>query len=357
MTVRPVRVLIVDDSALVRVALSRILAAQPDIEVVGTAMDPFVARDKIAELKPDVLTLDIEMPRMDGVTFLRKLMRHKPTPVVMVSSLTSKGADATLEALAAGAVDYIAKPNGSKGFNLDAIADEIVVKVRAAAAARLAPVRHGIEAKRPAADADRATDVRAVMRGAPAIICIGASTGGTTAIETVLRDLPRAMPPIVIVQHMPEAFTGSFARRVDSLCQLEVLEASHRLPVQQGRAVIAHGGAHMVLQRGKGGYYVDLKSAPPVNRHRPSVDVLFRSAVNAAGPGAIGVLLTGMGADGARGLLELRKAGAMTVAQDEASSVVWGMPRVAIELGGAEQVLPLDKVAGFLLKQTRGGKR
>lgn len=337
-----IRVLIVDDSAMVREILSRELARDPEIEVIGTAPDPYVARDRIVELKPDVLTLDIEMPRMDGITFLRKLMQHFPLPVIVVSSLTKKGGDLALEALDAGAVEVMCKPGAAYtvGDMSVALIDKIKAAARVAVAKRVAA--------KPKASG---TPVRLSMtRTTNKVIAIGASTGGTEALTDVLTALPANAPGIVIVQHMPEHFTRSFADRLNSLCAIQVKEAEDGDTVAPGKALIAPGNYHMVLRRSGARYYVEVKSGPLVSRHRPSVDVLFKSAAKYAGPNAVGVIMTGMGADGSQGLLEMRQQGASTIAQDEATCVVFGMPKEAIALGAAEFVLPLASIPSRMLQ-------
>jgi len=347
-----IKVLIVDDSAVVRQVLAKELSAAADIEVVGTAIDPYVARDKIVALEPDVVTLDLEMPRMDGLTFLRKLMRYHPLPVIVVSSLTPAGSEMALQALRLGAVDVVAKPGSA--YSVTDIAKQLVRRIQAAATARVQG-RGGDEAAAPEAPRGRA--------GAPArnygpalrqttdkVLAIGASTGGTRAIEHLLRALPHETPGTVIVQHMPEQFTRSFAARLNELCAMEVREAAGTERVVSGLALIAPGNRHMVLRRSGAAYMVGLRDGPPVHYQRPSVDVLFHAVARQAGPNALGVLLTGMGADGAAGLLAMRQAGARTFAQDEKSCVVFGMPREAIRLGAAEQVVGLDEMAGRILE-------
>ncbi len=344
-----IKVLIVDDSALVRVSLTKILAAADGIEVVGAAPDARLGWRKIKELKPDVITLDVEMPGVDGLTFLRKLMAHHPMPVVMVSSLTEAGARVTLDALAAGAVDYVSKPGGVHGRGLINVAEQVVRKVRWAARARVGPQTPAQREIPRKLNIDEVLGRRlADTRGAPPVICIGASTGGTVALERVLSDLPVDLPPVVVVQHMPKAFTGPFAKRLDTQCKLHVFEARDRARVRRGDAAIAPGNQHLLLQRKGSDYWLAVRDAPPVNRHRPSVDMLFRSCANSAGSSAIGVLLTGMGDDGARGMLDLHNADAVTLAQDEASCVVYGMPRAAVELGAVRQVLSLGEIATAL---------
>jgi two-component system chemotaxis response regulator CheB len=344
------RVLIVDDSALMRQVLSTLLAQDPSIEVVGTASDPYVARDKIRALAPDVLTLDVEMPRMDGLSFLEKLMRAHPMPVVMVSSLTEAGCETTLRALELGAVEFVTKPKLDVRERLPEVADELVSKVKAAALARVRS-RPAVGARAPAPSAVPARP--AGLRTTQQIVAVGASTGGTEALKDVLSALPADRPALVIVQHMPEKFTRAFADRLDRLCTLGVKEAEDGDRVIAGHALIAPGNCHMRLVREGSAYRVRIDQAPPVNQHRPSVDVLFHSCAAAAGANAVGVLMTGMGEDGARGLLAMRRAGARTLAQDEASCVVFGMPRVAIELGGAEKVVPLDAIADTVLGLAR----
>jgi two-component system chemotaxis response regulator CheB len=333
-------VLIVDDSAVVRQLITQALAHDPQIEVVGTAPDPYVARDKIVSLNPDVVTLDIEMPRMDGLTFLRKLMQHRPLPVIVISSLTQRGSEMALEALSCGAVGVLAKP--SVPHALGEMSAQLIENIKAAAEATVRPaaqITKPVQAKSPLALA-ATTDK---------VIAIGASTGGTRAIEEVLTSLPANSPGIVIVQHMPEGFTKAFAERLNSICAIEVREAQDGDSVLRGRALIAAGNFHMLLRRNGARYFVEVKDGPEVSRHRPSVDVLFRSVARYAGKNAVGVILTGMGADGARGLLEMRQAGAVTIGQDEASCVVYGMPREAARLGAVERCVSLEKVAETML--------
>ena len=347
---RRIGVLVVDDSALVRSLLSEMLASAPDIEVVGVAADAHAARDKIKRLNPDVLTLDVEMPRMDGITFLRNLMRLRPMPVVMVSSLTERGADVTLDALALGAVDYLPKPKIDLAATLQDYRDELVEKIRTAARAsvraldpqRIAPAPgplHSADAVLPKAVAAKP------LRTTDRIIAIGASTGGTEAIKEVLTRLPPDCLGIVIAQHIPKAFSGPFARRMNDCCAVSVCEAQDGQQVLAGHAYIAPGDRHLLLVRDGARYVCRLDDGLPVNRHKPSVDVLFRSVAQSAGRNAIGALLTGMGKDGARGLREMLDSGSRTIAQDEATSVVWGMPGEAVALGAAQHVVPLDAVA------------
>jgi two-component system chemotaxis response regulator CheB len=340
------RVLIVDDSALMRQVLQQILQSDPGLEVVGVAGDPFVARDKIKALNPDVLTLDVEMPRMDGLTFLEKLMKGHPMPVVMVSSLTEKGCDTTLRALSLGAIDFITKPKlDVKSGTLD-LAEEIVAKVKSAAAARVLPRRVAAPQSAPPATVSYLAQIKATHK----VVAIGASTGGTEALKDLLEVLPADFPGIVIVQHMPEKFTAQFAKRLDSLCRIIVKEAEDGDRVLPGHALLAPGGKHMLLVRRGAEYSVKITATEPVNRHRPSVDVLFDSVAEQAGNNAVGVILTGMGNDGARGMLAMKNAGAFNVAQDEASCVVFGMPKEAIAMGGAHEVHALTKIAPAIAK-------
>jgi two-component system, chemotaxis family, protein-glutamate methylesterase/glutaminase len=352
---RPIRVLIVDDSALVRSLLSDILAADRSIEVVGVAGDAHVAREKIKSLNPDVLTLDVEMPKMDGITFLRNLMRLRPMPVVMVSSLTERGADVTLDALAIGAVDYLSKPKIDLAATLADYGDELIEKIKTAAKASvraLDPRRAATLAARPAHNADAVLPKARPpkqLRTTDRIIAIGASTGGTEAIKEVLMRLPPDAPGVVIAQHIPKAFSTPFARRMNDCSQVTVYEAEDGQHVLAGHVYIAPGDRHLMVVRDGARYVCKLDDGVPVNRHKPSVDVLFRSVAQNAGGNAIGVLLTGMGKDGARGLREMLDAGSRTIAQDEATSVVWGMPGEAVSLGAAQHVLPLESVAAKIL--------
>jgi len=340
--------MIIDDSALMRQLLTTILSSDPDLEVVGTAGDPFIAREKIIALKPDVLTLDIEMPRMDGLTFLEKLMRGHPMPVIMISSLTSKGADTTLRALSLGAIDYVSKPKVDVSNGTIEQAEEIVAKVKAAAKARVRRVTgETVQATPPTGSAYR-------FAATHKVVAVGASTGGTEALKELLSPLPADFPGIVIVQHMPEAFTHQFAERLDSLCKIRVKEAQDGDRILPGHALLAPGGHHMAVVRRGAEYAVHVYRGERVNRHLPSVDVLFSSCARGMGKNALGVLLTGMGADGAKGMLEMKQTGAFNIAQDESTSVVFGMPREAILLKAVDQVLPLDQIPGALLQQLAG---
>lgn len=348
MSNRVYKVLVVDDSAVFRAIISEILSSDPHLEVVGTAVDPFEAREKIKKLNPDVLTLDIEMPRMDGVQFLRNLMRLRPMPVVMISTLTQHGAEATLAALEIGAVDYFPKPQNDVAAEIATYRQLVVEKVKMAATANVAgALKHGAS--------DVSTEGRTFNKRAFDIIALGASTGGTEALRVVLEALPEKMPPIVVTQHIKSVFSRSFAERLDRACKLQVEELSaDRAPLANGRVYVAPGDCHMVIVKRGSHYYCQKNHSDPVHRHRPSVDVMFSSVAETAGNKAIGVLLTGMGQDGAEGLLQMRRSGAITAAQDKDSSVVWGMPRVAIEMDAAQSVLSLNKVASYLVSQVYG---
>jgi two-component system chemotaxis response regulator CheB len=342
------KVLIVDDSALMRQLLTKILESDPELEVVGTAGDPYAAREKILALNPDVLTLDIEMPRMDGLTFLEKLMRGHPMPVIMISSLTAKGADTTLRALSLGAVDYVSKPKLDVSNGTIEHAAEIVTKVKAAARVRVR--RTAAPKAPPATSKGRGYQFSATHK----VVAIGASTGGTEALKDMLSPLPADFPGIVIVQHMPEAFTHQFAARLDSVCKIRVKEAQDDDRVLPGHALLAPGGHQMAVVRRGAEYAVHVYRGERVNRHLPSVDVLFSSCARSMGKNALGVLLTGMGADGAKGMLEMKQAGAFNIAQDESTSVVFGMPREAIKLNAVDQVLPLGHIPDALLQRLAG---
>jgi len=353
-----IRVIVIDDSALIRRILTEIINAQPDMEVVAQAPDPLVAREQIRALNPDVITLDVEMPKMDGLAFLEKLMRLKPTPVVMVSTLTERGSETTLRALELGAVDFVSKPRIDIAHGMQAYAAEIVEKLRAAAGAR---VRRLVVA---VPDAVRGAAADLPVRPASGwstekLIIMGASTGGTEAIREVLETLPPDIPGILITQHMPEAFTRSFAKRLDGLCRITVKEAEDGERVLPGHAYIAPGHSHLLVRRSGANYMTELSKSEPVNRHRPAVDVLFRSAATHVGRNAIGVILTGMGKDGAAGMREMHDAGAWTVAQDEESCVVFGMPKEAIAAGGVHEILPLKGIGRAVSAQVtaRGGRQ
>jgi len=337
---KPIKVLIVDDSAIVRRIFTQELSKHPDIEVIGSAPDPYVARDKIVHLQPDVVTLDIEMPRMDGISFLRKLMRYHPLPTIVVSSLTPRNSEMALEALECGAVDVLAKPGGS--YSVGDMSVQLVDKIRAAARARpQGPVNNGgakgMHKTSPLVNS-------ALKRTTHKLIALGASTGGTEALRAVLTRMPSNCPGIVVVQHMPPKFTTAFANRLNDLCQIEVREAKDGDSVLPGLALIAPGNYHMLLRRSGARYYVEVKSGPLVCHQRPSVDVLFCSVAQYAGANAVGVIMTGMGKDGAKGLLEMRNGGGRTIAQDEASCVVYGMPKEAVRSGAVEHVVPLDRI-------------
>lgn len=345
---KKVKVLIVDDSALVRQMLTEILNSSSDLEVVGSAHDPLMAREKIKNLNPDVLTLDVEMPKMDGVTFLSNLMRLRPMPVIMVSSLTEKGADITLQALELGAIDFVSKPKSDLAHTLREYSDEIISKVKMAAGVKVSSIgaRKLEVEKRNSADAiiEKSSE-RRLFKTTDKIIAIGASTGGTEAIKEVLVRMPADTPGIVITQHIPEAFSTPFARRMDSVSAMTVLEAQEGQQILPGHVYIAPGNKHLLVNRDGARYTCQLNDGPAVNRHKPSVDVLFRSVAQHVGPNAISVILTGMGDDGAKGLSEMKQAGSPTVAQDEKTSVVWGMPGEAVATGCVDYILPLEKIA------------
>jgi len=353
---KPIRVLIIDDSAVVRQALSGILASDPDIEVMGTAPDPLIARDKIVKDRPDVITLDVEMPRMDGLTFLKQIMAQDPIPVVMCSSLTEKGAEVSMKALQYGAIDIINKPKmGAKQF-LEESRVMICDTVKAAARARVRRLASLVNEPQPKLTADVILDRARSLESfqtTEKVVAVGASTGGTEALRVFLQSLPYDAPGVVIVQHMPQHFTAAFARRLDGICRISVKEAEDGDTVIPGRALIAPGNRHMLLKRSGARYYVQIKDGPLVCRHRPSVDVLFRSVARYAGVNAIGVIMTGMGDDGARGMREMKEAKAINLAQDEASCVVFGMPQEAIKLGGVDKVLPLERLAEEVLSSYR----
>ncbi len=337
-----VRVLIVDDSAVVRQLLARDLSRDPQIRVVGTAPDPYVARDKIVELEPDVLTLDVEMPRMDGITFLRKLMQHHPMPVIVISSLTATGTRTAIDALAAGAVEVLCKPGGS--YSVETMTTQLAQRVKLAAKVRFGMSGSAVSITRPVLSMSEPTNK---------IIALGASTGGVQALTTVLSEFPPNAPGTVVVQHMPPRFTASFAARLNEVCHVRVKEAARGDAVLPGLVLIAPGGSHIVLRRSGALYQVELNDAPELHHQRPSVDVLFDSVATCAGQSAVGAILTGMGADGAAGLLKMRQAGARTLAQNEATCTVFGMPAEAIKQGAAERVVPVEDMARSLIQMTQ----
>ena len=341
-----IRVLTVDDSALMRQVLATLLSKDPGIEVIGSAPDPFIAREKIKALNPDVLTLDVEMPKMDGLTFLEKLMRGHPMPVVMVSSLTEAGCQTTLRALELGAVDFITKPKIDLREGMEDVAQDLIAKVKAAAQAK---VRSKGRDSGAGGKGVASLLTSSMIKTTDTIIAIGSSTGGTEAVKDVLMALPPNTPPIVITQHMPERFTKTWADRMNSLCRISVKEAEDGDSVLPGHALVAPGSYHMTLVRSGARYTVRINQDPPVNRHRPSVDVMFASVAQYAGANAVGVILTGMGGDGAKEMLTMKQAGAFTIAQDEASCVVFGMPKEAIKLGGVDKVLPLAEIPAAIV--------
>nr|WP_157368834.1 chemotaxis response regulator protein-glutamate methylesterase [Algicola sagamiensis] len=339
---KKIRVLVIDDSHFVRTMLTEILTCD-DIEVIDTANDPYEAREKIKELNPDVLTLDVEMPKMNGVTFLKNLMRLRPMPVVMVSTLTEEGAPTTLESLELGAVDYFAKPKQNLMENLPLYTDQLREKVRVASKANIVATsvkKHSVGKNIGKKDIQYRPNI---------LVAIGASTGGTEALKEVISNLPADFPPVVITQHIPPVFSSSFAKRVDQCSQMRVFEAHDGMKIKQGCVYIAPGDQHLVLKKVNYDLFCQLLDTPPVNRHRPAVDVLFDSVAELKGRHAIGCILTGMGNDGAKGLLKMKEAGAITLVQDEKTSVVWGMPRVAYEMGAADKVLPLNKIADQII--------
>jgi two-component system chemotaxis response regulator CheB len=350
----PIKVLVVDDSAVVRQVMEQVLSKDRDIRIIAQAMDPIFAMEKMKKEWPDVIILDVEMPRMDGITFLRKIMAEHPTPVIICSSLTEQGAETTMQALAAGAFAIFTKPSlGVKGYLVDA-SNDLVAAVRAAAGAKVgrALTHKPLSAppRKLTADAVLAPGFEAMAVTTDRFTAIGTSTGGTQALEFVLSSLPRTCPGLVVVQHMPEKFTAAFAQRLDRICEIEVREARTGDRVIPGRAIIAPGGQHLVVKRSGAQYVVEVVAAPPVNRHCPSVDVLFRSCAKYAGRNAMGVIMTGMGDDGARGLLEMHQAGARTLAQDEDSCVVFGMPKEAIKLGAADRIVPLSAIPELIAR-------
>ena len=339
-----IKVLIVDDSAVVRKIFSEALSQEEDIEVVGTAPDPFVARDKIVQLKPDVITLDIEMPRMDGLTFLKKLMQYYPMPVIVVSSLTPKGSKTALEALESGAVEVLAKAEGS--YSVGKMGAQLVEKIRMAAQAK---VRRPQKAPAPPSPVGQAHSL-ALSETTPKLIAVGASTGGTEALKEVLMNLPVNVPGILVVQHMPAQFTAAFAERLNKCCLIEVKEAQDGDSILNGQALISPGNFHMLLRRSGAKYYVNVKDGPFVHHQKPAVDVLFNSVAQYAGANCLGVILTGMGEDGAAGMLKMKQAGAKTIAQDEATCVVFGMPKEAIKAGAVDRVMPIEQIAQEIVR-------
>lgn len=350
----PIKVVVVDDSALVRSLLTEIINKQPDMRCIGTANDPLQAREIIRELNPDVITLDVEMPKMDGLEFLSRLMRLRPMPVVMVSTLTEQGAETTLRALEMGAVDFVAKPRVGVASGLQTLGDEIVEKIRIASKARIrrhVTVTAAAPSVQPASTAPPIQSPLLARLSTEKIICIGASTGGTEAIKDILVELPADAPAIVITQHMPAGFTTSFAARLDSLCHMRVAEAVNGQRILPGHVYIAPGGTQFSIERSGANYVAVVDDAPPVNRHKPSVEVLFRSCARVLGPNAIGVMLTGMGGDGAVAMKEMRDAGSYNLAQDEASCVVFGMPKMAIQQGAVHEILPLKAIAKALMER------
>jgi two-component system, chemotaxis family, protein-glutamate methylesterase/glutaminase len=355
---KKVRVLIVDDSAVVRQTLTSILESDPQIEVMGSASDPFFAAKKIQNEVPDVITLDIEMPRMDGLTFLKKIMSQHPIPVVVISSLTNEGTETGLKALEFGAVEIITKPQMNTKQFIEESKIRICDAVKAAGLSRVKRKTYTEITVQPKFTADavipNVKSNNAMIKTTDTVVAVGASTGGTDALQVFLENMPVDCPGIVIVQHMPEFFTRSFANRLNEICRISVKEAENGDTVLRGRALIAPGNHHMLLKRSGARYYVEIKDGPLVNRHRPSVDVLFRSTARYAGKNAIGVIMTGMGDDGARGLLEMKEAGASTIAQDEKSCIVFGMPNEAIKLGAADKVLSLEHIAAHVIKMTNG---
>ena len=349
---KKIRVLIVDDSAVVRQTMSSILQSDPDIEVMGTAGDPYIAAKRIQMEVPDVITLDVEMPRMDGITFLRKIMTQHPIPVLIISSLTEEGSQTALKALEYGAVDVIAKPRMDTKEFIEDSRIKLIEAVKTASKAKLFPKRTSLRVE-PKLSADAVipkAPTLSMIKTTDVVVAVGASTGGTEALRVFLEALPADCPGVVIVQHMPENFTRSFANRLNDLCTINVKEAQNGDAVIPGHALIAPGNKHMLLKRSGAKYYVEVKEGPLVNRHRPSVDVLFRSTARYAGSNAVGIIMTGMGDDGAKGLLEMKEAGAKTAAQNEDTCVVYGMPKEAVKLGAADQVLPLEKLAQFAVK-------
>jgi two-component system chemotaxis response regulator CheB len=349
---KQIKVLVVDDSAIVRKIFSKELSKYSDISVVGTAQDPYVAREKIVKLKPDVITLDIEMPRMDGLTFLKKLMKYFPIPTIIVSSLTPKNSEMALEAMDCGAMEVIAKPGGS--YSVGDMSVQLVEKIRAVACARPRPLGRKVPGNGSSPVTQSGPANRALRQTTHKVVAMGASTGGTEALKAVLTQLPANSPGIIVVQHMPPKFTTAFAERLNSLCRIEVREAKDGDTITPGLALIAPGNFHMTLKRSGARYYVEVRNGPLVCHQRPSVDVLFASVAQYAGANAVGVILTGMGKDGAEGMLEMHRAGAYNIAQDEASCVVFGMPQEAIRKGGVDEIVSLDVIAAMVLNALSG---
>jgi len=354
-----IRVLIVDDSALIRKVLTEILSSDPDIEVIGTANDPLIARDKIKLLSPDVITLDVEMPKMDGITFLKNLMRLRPMPVVMISTLTDAGADVTLQALELGAIDFIAKPKMDVNVAIKEYSDDIIEKVKVASQVSKDLLASKYETASAVAKYNRKSSAHAIaelqsdssfLNTTDKIIAIGSSTGGTEAVKEVLINLPPNVAGIVISQHIPSTFSGAFAQRMNNLSQLQVAEAKNGDLIMPGKVYIAPGDKHLLVKKSGAKYYCKLDDGPEVNRHRPSVDVLFNSVAKCAGPNAMGIMLTGMGADGAKGMLEMKEQGAFNISQDEKSCVVWGMPGAAVKLGAVAKEVSLNKIPDEIIE-------
>ena len=345
----PIKVLIIDDSLLMRTLLTEVIGSAPDIEVVGAAPDPIAAREMIKALNPDVLTLDVEMPKMDGLEFLSRLMKLRPMPVIMISSMTARGSEVTLQALELGAVDFVAKPQAESISQIQGYGDEIRDKIRAA---YVAPRRRPLPSVSLSAAADTGGAISSRVLSEK-VIALGASTGGTEAIKTFLTALPAEMPPIVMVQHMPETFTPSFAHRLDTLSRLTVVEAKGGEKLMPGYAYLAPGHSHLLVRRQGSGYVTELAKSEPVNRHRPAADVLFHSVATEVGRNALGVILTGMGRDGAQGLLEMKQAGSWNIGQDKDSCVVYGMPRAAAEIGALDEATPLSEIASRLMAHLR----
>lgn len=341
---KKIRVLIVDDSTLFRLMLDRILSSDPEIEVIGHAADPYEAREKIKRSPPDVITLDIEMPKMDGITFLKNLMRLRPIPVVMISSLTHKGADITIQALALGAIDFVCKPRGDLKHQLDDYSDEIINKVKSAANANIIPAKHNhtVTSRTPVHQNNRFE-----------VIAFGASTGGVEAIKTIVRQLPLGLPPIVVVQHIPDVFSTSFAKRLDNMTELKVIEVRQAIVMQPSHVYISPGDDHLFVERVHGKLVVNINHNNPVNLHRPSIDIMFESIAKTSGKRSIGVILTGMGRDGVNGLLQIKRNNGITIAQDKESSVVWGMPGAAIASEAASKVISLDRIAEALVRMNQ----